>query len=164
MLFCRNVEKNLYFALIYSSLLYCVEIYGTAKYKYINPLIIKCNSVLRILQDKPRTYRVSCLYNNYNTLPVNLLHKLCILKLMHRFIYNRCSVPTVFSNLFVCNNEVHTYNTRSKFDFSLNYVRCHNSLAFIAPVMWRKLPLHVRNCSSSSQFLNMCKLELFKEL
>ena len=48
---CR---KTLYFSLIYSSLIYCIEIYGNAKRKWLNPLITKCNSLLRIIQDKSR--------------------------------------------------------------------------------------------------------------
>ena len=89
---CR---RKLYFSLIYSSLIYCIEIYGSAKRKLLNPLIIKCNSLLRIIQDKTRFDHVKDLYINYNTLPVHLLYKLFILKLMHRFIYCRQSLPTV---------------------------------------------------------------------
>ena len=90
---CR---KQLYFSLIYSSLIYCIEIYGNAKRKFLNPLIIKCNSLLRIIQDKSRFDHIKDLYVTYNTLPVHLLYKLFVLKLMHRFIYCRQS----FSNCY----------------------------------------------------------------
>jgi len=108
---CR---RKLYFALVYSSLVYCIEIYGTAKRKWLNPLIIKCNSLLRILQDKTRFDHVRDLYITYNTLPVHLLYKLFLLKLMHQFIYSRQSLPIVISKLFCSNNDVHSFNTRLK--------------------------------------------------
>ena len=84
---CR---KKLYFALVYSSLIYCIEVYGNAKYKFLNPLVIKCNSLLRIIQDKTRYDHVKDLYISYNTLPVHLLYKLFLLKLMHRCIVIVC--------------------------------------------------------------------------
>ena len=94
---CR---KQLYLSLIYSSIIYCLEIYGNAKRKWLNPLLVKCNSLLRIIQDKTRFDPVRDLYITYNTLPVHLLYKLFLLKLMHRFIYCRQSLPIVISKLF----------------------------------------------------------------
>ena len=105
---------------IYSSLIYCIEIiYGNAKSKYLNPLIIKCNNLLRIIQDRTRFDHVRDLYITYNTLPVHLLYKLFLLKLMHRFIYCRQSLPDVISMLFCSNVDVHSYNTRFKYHFNL---------------------------------------------
>jgi len=119
----QSCRKKLYFSLIYSSLIYCIEIYGNSKIKNLNPLIIKCNSLLRIIQEKTRFDHVKDLYLDYNTLPVHLLYKLFLLKLMHRFIYNRQSLPIVISNLFCTNDNVHTFNTRFKHQFNLNYVK-----------------------------------------
>jgi len=151
---CR---RKLYFSLIYSSLIYCIEIYGSAKRKLLNPLIIKCNSLLRIIQDKTRFDHVKDLYINYNTLPVHLLYKLFILKLMHRFIYCRQSLPTVISKLFCSNDEVHFFNTRFKHQFNLNNVNNSKSISFIGPSMWLKLPNDIKYCSSTSGFLRLCK-------
>ena len=94
-----HCRKKIYFALVYSSLIYCIEVYGRAKKSVINPLFIKCN-LLRILQEKPRSYSVKELYKQYNTLPVNLLYKLFILKLMYRVVYCKDYLPEVIIKLF----------------------------------------------------------------
>ena len=135
-----------------------------AKCKYIKPLIIKCNAVLRVLQDKTIRFHVSNLYNNCNTLPVNLLYKFNTLKLMHRILNYRNSIPTTISKLFVANYEVHKYYTRFNFDFNLVYDCSHNSIAYRAPVMWRKLSIKTRICTCSSEFARLCKLELLEEI
>lgn len=158
---CR---KNLYFSLIYSSLIYCIEVYGNAKRKLLNPLIIKCNSLLRIIQDKSRFDHVRDLYIAYNTLPVHLLHKLYLLKLMHRFIYSRQCLPVVISKLFCSNNDVHSYNTRLKHHFNLNYVTNFNSISLIGPSIWAKLPNSIKDCPSLSGFLHLCKASLSLEI
>ena len=158
---CR---KTLYFSLIYSSLIYCIEIYGNAKRKWLNPLITKCNSLLRIIQDKSRFDHVKDLYISYNTLPVHLLYKLFLLKLMHRVIYFRHSLPTVISKLFCSNDDVHTHNTRFKHQFNLNYVGCTNSLSFYGPSMWINLPNNIKECQSLSAFVKLCKSFLSREI
>ena len=165
-IFSSYCRQNLFFSLIYSLLVYCVEIYGCAKSKFLRPLIIKCNVVLRILQDKPRTYHVKDLYLNYNTLPVDLLHKFFILKLMHRFVYNRQDLPDAISNLFTANNDVHNYNTRSKYHFNLSNVTVFksNMISFSGPCLWSKLPLQIRSIPSVHIFNSQCKHELQKEL
>jgi hypothetical protein len=158
---CR---KTLYFSLIYSSLIYCIEIYGNAKRNLLHPLIIKCNSLLRIIQDKTRYDHVKDLYIAYNTLPVHLLYKLFLLKLMHRFIYCRLSLPVVISKLFCCNDDVHSFNTRFKNQFNLNYATSSNSISFIGPSMWLKLPNDIKECPSPSGFMRLCKSSLSLEM
>ena len=135
--FSSHCRRNLYFSLIYPLLVYCVEIYGCAKMKYLHRLIIKCNVVLMISQNKSRTSHVNELYLNYNMLPVALLHKFFTLKLMHRFVFNRQDLPTAISSLFVSNFEVHNYNTRLKYHFNLNNVNTFNSnlISFFGPCM-----------------------------
>ena len=84
----NNCKRNIYFALAYSHLIYCIEIYGKAKVSVLNPLVTKCNALLRILQNKPRLSSTKDLYTSYNTLPIHFLYKLAILNFMHRIIYN----------------------------------------------------------------------------
>ena len=158
---CR---KELYFSLIYSSLIYCIDIYGNAKHKFLNPLMVKCNSLLRIIQDKTRFDHVKDLYIAYNTLPVHLLYKLFLLKMVHRFIYCRHSLPIVISKLFCSNDDVHSFNTRFKHQFNLNYTKNSNSISFIGPSMWLKLPKEIKECSSLSGFIRLFKYSLALEM
>jgi len=49
-----HCKRNIYFALVYSNRVYCVEVYAQTNKKYLNPLITKCNNLLRILLNKPK--------------------------------------------------------------------------------------------------------------
>jgi len=158
------VEKNLYFALAHSSLVYCIEIYGRANHSVLNPLKVKCNCLLRLLQDKPKMYNTKDLYSNYNTLTVHLLFKLSVLKLMHRFIYNRHVLPKVIAELFSSNNDIHAYNTRFRHEFNLQSSCCVKSLSYIGPSLWLKLPRDVTTCFNINTFSKLCKNKLFDEI
>jgi len=148
--------------LAYSSLVYCVEIYGRAKQSVLHALKVKC--LLRLLQDKPRMFSTKLLYSNYNTLPVNLLYKLYVLKLMHRFVYSRDELPIAITDLFSANNDIHSYNTRHKHEFNLNSNICVNSLSFIGPSLWLKLPRNLTECSSLTVFIKLCKNTLLDDV
>ena len=163
-LLSARCRKNIYFGLVYSSLVYCIEVYGRAKKSVLKPLIVKCNTFLRILQDKPRRYSIKELYRNYETLPVNLLYKLFILKLMYRVVYCKCLLPSVIVNLFSINDDIHSYNTRSRHEFNIQANSCTNSISYIGPSMWLKLPRTNRELSSLASFLHHCKLLLLDEL
>ena len=116
-----SCRKNLYFSLIYSNLIYCIEAYGHVNKTVLKSLNLKCNSLLRVLQNKPRSFRVKDLYSNYNTLPINALFKFSVLKLMHSVIFYKNELPIVFCNLFQNNCDVHSYNTNKTTDFSSKF-------------------------------------------
>ena len=124
----NNCKRNIYFALAYSHLIYCIEIYGKAKVSVLNPLVTKCNALLRILQNKPRLSSTKDLYTSYNTLPINLLYKLAILNFMHRIIYNPHNTPVAITNLFHSNSSTHQHNTRHKHEFHIHSSVCKSSL------------------------------------
>ena len=83
---------------------------------------------------------------------------------MHRFIYYRQSLPAVISKLFCSNDDVHNYNTRFKHQFNLNYVCKSNSISFVGPSMWLKLPRDIKECPSPSGFVRLCKSSLSMEI
>ena len=151
---CRKI---LYFSIIHSTLLYCVEAYGKANTSLLHPLEIKNNSLLRLLQDKPRRTNVNLLYFTYNTLPIHLLFKLQVVKLMHSIIYSKESLPSSFLALFTINAEVHNHFTRSSADFNLQRSASRISINFIGPSLWSKLPLSLRSISDLANFSNMYK-------
>ena len=129
----------------------------------LHPLIIKCN-FLRLLQNKPRMSNVKELYLAYNTLPVHLLHKLSVLKLMHTVIYHSNSLPSVFRNLFVTNSDIHSYNTRFSHNFNVQLSQCKSSINVFGPSFWCKLPSNARDCPNYSEFSKICKDVLVKEI
>ena len=136
--------------------------YGAAKMKILNQLIVKCNTALRLLQDKPKSTPILILYKKFNTLPVHLLHRFFIIKIMHRFVYSRQDLPSSFSHIFTSNTEFHVHDTRYKHHFSMNNVIVNNSISYLGPSLW--FNLRIKNCSSLSKFLLLYKTELYKLL
>ena len=82
-----SCRRSLFFALVYSHLQYCCEVYCQTNNYIIDPLHIACNRVLRTLQNVDRYSNVKDLYCNYNTLPVNMLSKLRISKLVYKSLH-----------------------------------------------------------------------------
>ena len=149
---------------MHSVLLNCVEVYGKARKSLLHPLEIKNNSLLRLLQDKPRSTSVNLLYSSYNTLPIHLLFKLQIAKLMHSIIYSKESLPISFLSLFITNSEVHSHFTRSSCDFNIQRSTNSTAINFIGPSLWSKLPLSLRSISNVTKFSNIYKTALTPEL
>jgi hypothetical protein len=156
-LFNYKCKKNIYYALAHSSITYGVEVYGNAKGNVLKPLIVKCNRLLRLLQDKDKFYRSANLYLNYNTLPVDKLYKLSILKIMFHAVHNTSKLPIVLFKLFKLNVSVHNHNTRMKTDLNLRSNISTKSISFIGPSLWYKLPVNIKNCCHLKEFINKCK-------
>ena len=82
-----RTRKDIYFALAYSKLIYCIEIYAKVGKTELKPLIVRCNRLLRLLQNKPRKTHVKDLYIAYATLYVDKLFLYITLKRLHKCIY-----------------------------------------------------------------------------
>ena len=53
--------------------------------------------------------------------------------------------------------EVRDFNTRLKYQFNLSHVTNSNSISFLGPSMWLKLPNAAKKCQSPSGFVRLCK-------
>ena len=120
-------------------------------------MIIKCNGLLRILQNKPRRCHVSELYSNFNTLPVNLLFNLFTMKLIYRCLYDSINVPVIIRNLFVRGNVIHSHNTRCNNNFILQNNINQKSISFYGPSIWNKLPTSLQTSPSINSFIKSYK-------
>ena len=110
----------IYFAFVHSQILYVIEVYVNTFSTYLIKLSVLNNKLLRILQHKSiKTPNIE-LYETYSTLPVRLLHNFQILILMHKYVYHRDPVPSVFSSYFEENTLIHyQYSTKTYFIFLL---------------------------------------------
>ena len=157
-------KRNLYFSLVYSYLIYGLEVYGLCHKSVLKPLMVTCNRALRALQDKPRDYPTNLLYSNYNTLPINLLFKFVVLNLVYRCLNSTGSnrIPSVICNLFTLNRNVHNYNTRSHNNLHLshNFSSSLGSCVYLGASLWNDLPETIRNCSSAAVFKKKLKFHL----
>jgi hypothetical protein len=158
--------KNLYFALVHSHLIYCLEMYGGASQTRLEPLCKVNNKILRILQNKPLMSNVQNLYSAYNTLPIFAIRKLKILCLVHKFIHHVRELPIVYQNYFKLNNEVHSHDTRLKKGLHMDLANSSYGLKSIriqGCQLWNDLPNSIRNIQSNSVFKKRIKLILFQK-
>lgn len=155
-----SCKKNIYFALIYSNITYCIEIYANTCKSTLKPLIVKCNRLLRFMQNKKRRTPLYDLYATFNTLPINLLFKFYTAKLIHRCLFDSSSMPSIVSNWFVRNSHFHNHNTRRKNNFQIRANISPKSIMFYGPSLWSSLPLTLQNNSILKSFLKTYKLLL----
>jgi len=124
------------------------------------PLIITCNRLLRLLQQKPRQTPLYDLYTTFDTLPVDLLFEFYTGKFIHKCLWNSASMPSIFSDYFVRGTSLHTYNTRHRDNFLIQSKYSPKTILFYGPSMWSKLPHGLQNNPSLNSFLEAYKLYL----
>jgi hypothetical protein len=158
---CR---KMLYFALIQSRIQYGIEVYGFTNNHIIEPLQIAQNRTLRCLQNVDRYFSVKELYANYNTLPVHLLSKFNLCKLVYTSLNVQSpSINSVY-DLFKLNKPDHNYPTRLS---ATNYLFKKSNKAFFSSYVntacsaWNEIPVNIRNCVTINIFAKMYKQHLF---
>ena len=110
----NELLKTLYFAFVYSHLLYGIEIYGNTYHAYLSKLKILNNKILRIVQKRPKRTHTTDLYKFYETLPLPLLDSYQILLLLHKFVHHPNKLPPVFRSYFTHNQSIHHYDIREK--------------------------------------------------
>src|SRR6267154_640809 len=159
-----NAKRNIYFALIYSVLTYCVEVYANVNKSSLNPLIVKCNRLLRLLQNKPRRTPLHDLYFAFDTLPINLLFEYYTAKLIHRCLWDSANVPPILSHCFLRGNTIHNHNTRHRDNFVILSKHSPKSILYYGPSMWAKLPEELQNNPSLNSFLKVYKQYLLKSM
>ena len=149
--------KELFSALIYSILQYCIEVYISTNKSTIEPLHIACNRALRTFQGVNRYYKVKQLYSNYEILPIHLLGNLRVCRYIYRSLHFICSVPNSTCNLFkVLTESCHDYPTRLK---STSYLYKKPNQAFYSSYvnfgasLWNLVPIDIRTASSADNFV-----------
>ena len=152
----NSCRRNLYYALVYPHLQYGIEVYSQTHNCIIDPLHVACNRVLRVLQNVDRYSNVKQLYQKFDTVPVSLLGKLRISKLVYKSINYPDTISSATSHLLRLNQVRHGYSTRIS---STNYLYKQSNRAFyssyvnICCSIWNDIPDKIRNCSTVNTFI-----------
>ena len=159
----QKILKILYFTLVYSRILYAVEIYANTYITYLHDLMIINNRILRILQHKPIHTSTIDLYRSFNTLPVDKLFQYQILLHAHAIYFHPESVPTIFLNNNKRNNEIHAHNTRASQDFhkvSITSIFGKKLSSNVYAKLWNLLPIHLKTEINRNVFKTLLKVFL----
>jgi hypothetical protein len=95
------------------------------------------------------------LYKEYNSLQVDYLHDYKILNFMHRFFFDKQTLPEIFHDYFSLNSSIHNHNTRISSNphlhlYSSNFgKRC---LEYRGSALWNSIPNSIRNINAKHLF------------
>ena len=84
--------------------------------KYIQPLVVTQNKLLRILQFKQITTPLRNVYRKFSTLKLKDLHYYNICCIAHKLIHSPTLLPEAINDIFCRNDQIHDHDTRYKKD------------------------------------------------
>ena len=181
--------KNIYYSLIYSHLVYAIQVWGSACDTELNKILILQKKAVRMITNNDHYPLVpgplipsNPIFSELEILKVKDIFKLYVTK----FIYSCLSriTPCIFWDWFTMNHTVHTYNTVSNTDINMknffeieivtvtniihtqgsNLVNYGGKLLKVAgPLLWNSLPLSVRDAESVYSLNNMLKKYLIDQ-
>jgi len=131
---------SLYYAFIYPYISYCIEIWGTAAVKHIEPIYKLQKLCCRIMMgSSPRT-KSRPLFQLLNVMTIHDVYKYCVTLQMFKFYQG--NLPRAFNDIFKWNSDISVRNTRqSKFLYiplcKSNLVR--NSFRYKGVEFWNQI-------------------------
>ena len=92
-------------------MIYCIEIWGNAKLKYIDTLKKTMKKIIRILTNSKSNAHTDTLFKQLDILPFEKLvnHRIGILM----YTINSGCLPQCLNSLFTTNNSIHDHYTRA---------------------------------------------------
>ena len=165
-----KILKTIYYSLIYSHLIYAIEVWGSADNTHLNHILVLQKRVVRMiyyLDKRQPDYSFPSadpLFHELDLLKVHDIFKLKVAK----FIYNCLNKfsPTNFHSWFELTSQTHRYNTRSKFIDIDNLLTTNNlfiptcrtthyglkSVKVQGPKIWNIIPPIIRSNTSAKCF------------
>ena len=168
--------KTLYYSLIYSHLIYAIEIWGTASKTELEKILILQKRAMRMMTftdiypSVPGPLSPSDpIFAKLEALKVIDIYKYQVSKFVFKCI--NLIAPVNFHGWFKLDHVRHTYRTRSKFNINdgniiknlfIPYARTTNyglkQLKVNGPRIWNSLPSDIKNTTSINVFLKKLKL------
>ena len=113
--------KELYYAFIHPYFSYCNEVWGGTYSSYIDPLLKLQKRAIRIVAGVARDYHTLELFQNYNIIPVDKLHKYSLYIFLFKLVNKK--LPVGIQSSFIFNNQVHHYFTRQADDLHIDKIK-----------------------------------------
>ena len=141
----------IYHSLLISHLRYCINNWCFANSTLINKLQNICYRFLKMTFNLRHNSDVTEAMKNAQLLTINNLYNLEIAQMMFKHENNQ--LPKAFNNFFT--KKSFTMKTRSHSQMISNRSRTavgQQSLKFVGPKIWNKIPLEIRHCRSNNIF------------
>ena len=156
-----NLKKQLYYSLVYSRILYAVEIYGACRDSLLKKVQTLQNKLLKVLFNLPPRTSTNELHTRLKLLKVKDIHNQQVLK----FVYESVNKVTIlqFHKYYKSQNTVHDHNTRSpkKLYAAIPRNRYGESTLHVTGTqLWNNLSQEIQKCKSSHIFKRAVKQKL----
>ena len=159
--FNRKTLQNLYHSFIFSYLIYCVEIWGSASDAHLLPLILLQKKIVRVISFSPYLAHTKEIFLKLNILPFKdlVVHRIGI----QMFKNNVGFLPNAVENLFTANATVHNSNTRNKHKLRAargihQYV--YSTFRFVGIKVWNYITDHINTQVSLPKFKKILKTHI----
>ena len=126
----NKILKMLYYSLIFSHLIYAIEVWGSADNTYLDRIFMLQKRTIRMLTFSDKRQAdfsfppSNPLFLKLEILKIHDIFKLKIAKFIYLCLKKR--TPSNFHNWFKLTSQVHNHNTRSKFININNYIATNN--------------------------------------
>ena len=107
----QNYKVSLYYTLVYPFIAYCNMVWSSTYVTNLNRIYYLQKRVVRAITNSDFRARTAPLFMKLGILDIFQVNSLYIARFM--FCYHNEILPPVFHDLFQCNNQIHSYNTRS---------------------------------------------------
>ena len=183
-----NILKSIYYSLIYSHIVYAIQVWGSANDTELEKILILQKKAVRMMVYKDQYPKIpgplnptKPIFLELGILKIHDVFKLQVIK----FIYDCLSfnTPRIFWNWFILSNTVHNYNTTSTtnvniVNFEIDLVNATNilhtqfshlvnygakMLRVAGPLLWNGLPEYIRNSQSAFKLKANLKEFYFKQ-
>ncbi len=155
---------SLYYTLIYPYLTYCNIVWSSTYVTNLNRILLLQKRAVRILTNSEYRAHSDPLFKQLKILDIFKLNLFHIGKFM--FLYHHCMLPTCFDELFITNNQIHGYNTRSAGNYRSHACRTNIkqfTILYSGPNIWNSLPTNITVINTISSFKTQLRNFLLNE-
>ena len=107
--------QDLYYSFVHPYLNYCIEIWGSTHTTYLESLVLLQKRAVRVIVGAARLAHTDGIFKMLNILPLRKLHTYNIHLFLHKVVNH--ITPTVISDMFTYNSDIHSYFTRQSSQF-----------------------------------------------
>jgi len=173
-LFCINRIKNfvtkpslkmLYFSMVHSHIVYCINIYSCANKTNLNKLQIKQKEAIRMISSAGYRDHTKPLFKSVNILPLDELIQFSTLKFMHSFTNKK--LPMIFNDLWSTNAVINPNRELRNANHlkvpSHHFASVRRFPLFTFPRLWNEEPER-KSIPNASAYLRILKSSLLLSL
>ena len=160
----QSVLFTLYNSLILPHISYCIVIWGNSSRTKIDTILRLQKKAIRICTSSDYNAHSAPLFRKLKTLNVYDLAQYHTAVL--GFNYFQCLLPNVISSMFITNEQIHNYDTRSTNLLHLWKVTSSSSkktVRYNLPQVWNSLPNNFRSYKTLSLFKRNLKVYLYSK-